>query len=408
MRKRPWRSERLSKLGSSIFAEVAEWKREALESGLDVIDLGIGSPDKPPTEAVRQALSEAALREDIYAYPGTHGSAAFREEAANWMQHRFGVQLDASAELVSLMGSQDGLAHLAMAICNPGDKAIVPDPGYPIYAASLALAGVEPVFLPLKAENNYLPDLDELPDEQWDQATFILLNYPNNPLSAVADLAFFERLLEKARRHGVLVVHDSAYSEMAFDDIVPPSILEVPGAIDSAVEFHSLSKSFNLAGGRIAFLAGNREAVGALCELKGNIDYGVFLAVQEAGVAALQQAMADDAPPKAGALYEKRRDVFVEALRAEGWHIENPKATMFLWAPLPDMRREHPEGWNSRRISQEMLARAGVVVIPGEAFGSEGEGYVRIALVEEEERLREAARRIGRFIRGEWEAADGK
>ncbi len=390
----------MSLLGSSIFAEVAAWKLEAAASGLDMIDLGIGSPDQPPTPAVRQALSAAALRTDMYAYPATRSGLPFRQQAAEWMKHRFGAQLDPAKEIVTLLGSQDGLAHLAMALCDPGDTALLPNPGYPIYAASLALAGVECVLMPLREENGFMPDLDAIPDEDWDRATFILLNYPNNPISAVADLAFFERLLDKARRHGVLVVHDLAYSEMGFDGCEPPSILQIPGAAEQAVEFHSLSKSFNMAGCRIGFLAGNEKVVGALRELKANIDYGVFDPVQEAGIAALQEAMSNSELTKAGKLYERRRDVFVEALRAEGWQVAAPKATMFVWAPLPAMLWSLDRPWDSRLISQEMLKATGVVVVPGEAFGSEGEGYVRIALVESEERLKEAARRIGSFIRG--------
>lgn len=401
MGKSKWRSDRLSLLGSSIFTEVAGWKMEAAANGLDIIDLGIGSPDQPPTAVVRQALSEAALRTDMYAYPATKSGLPFRQHAATWMQHRFGVGLDPVHEIVTLLGSQDGLAHLAMALCDPGDTALLPNPGYPIYEASLALAGVNAVLMPLRAENDYKPDLDAIADDVWDRATFILLNYPNNPLSAVVDLAFFERLLAKARKHDVLVVHDLAYSEMGFDGCEPPSILQVPGALEQAVEFHSLSKSFNMAGCRIGFMAGNRDAVSALRELKANIDYGVFDPIQEAGIAALTEAMTDRELPKAGQLYERRRDVFVDALRAEGWNVEAPKATMFLWARLPRMQWEKDEPWTSRSISQEMLRATGVVVIPGEAFGTEGEGYVRIALVEDEDRLKEAARRIGRFIRGE-------
>lgn len=396
-----WRSNRLSQLGSSIFAEVAAWKRSAAESGLDIIDLGIGSPDQPPSPAVRQALSEAALRTDMYAYPATKSGLPFRQHAAEWMKHRFNVELDAASEIVTLLGSQDGLAHLAMALCDPGDMALLPNPGYPIYAGSLALAGVEAVLMPLKEENGFMPDLDAISDADWDRATFILLNYPNNPISAVADVAFFERLIDKARRHGVLVVHDLAYSEMGFDGCEPPSILEVPGALDQAVEFHSLSKSFNMAGCRIGFLAGNQAAVGALRELKANIDYGVFDPVQEAGIAALKEAIAGAELPKTGKLYEQRRNTFIEALRAEGWQVPAPKATMFVWAQLPPMQWSQDEPWTSRRISQEMLRQTGVVVVPGEAFGSEGEGYVRIALVEDEERLKEAAKRIGNFIRGQ-------
>ncbi|MBC8080211.1 MAG: aminotransferase class I/II-fold pyridoxal phosphate-dependent enzyme, partial [Gorillibacterium sp.] len=274
--KRSWRSDKLANLGSSIFSEVSHWKMEAQQSGLDIIDLGIGSPDRAPTPEVRQVLSKAALREDSYSYPSSCGSRQFRLKAAAWMHYRFGVSVDPEQEVLTLMGSQDGLAHLALAICNPGDKAIVPDPGYPIYSGALAIAGVEPVYLPLKAENGFLPDLDSIPETVWQEAVFILLNFPGNPISTEVDLSFFEKLISLARKWNVLVVHDLAYSEMGFDGYRPLSILEVPGASDTAVEFHSFSKSFNMAGCRIGFLVGNREAIGALRELKSNIDYGVF------------------------------------------------------------------------------------------------------------------------------------
>ncbi|MFC3341080.1 aminotransferase class I/II-fold pyridoxal phosphate-dependent enzyme [Paenibacillus abyssi] len=393
-----WRSERLPRLGSAIFADVASWKEEARQSGMDVIDLGIGSPDRAPSDRVRRALSEEVLRLDRYAYPASRGSAAFREQAALWMQHRFGVSLDPDHEVLALMGSQDGLAHLALAVTNPGDAVLVPDPGYPIYAAGLAVAGVEAIYVPLREVNDFLPDLDAIPEESWRKAKFILLNFPSNPVSSVAELPFFEKLIKMAKHYGVLVVHDLAYSEMAFDGYRPPSILEVPGALDIAVEFHSLSKSFNMAGCRIGFLTGNREAIGALRDLKANLDYGVFDALQQAGIVALQEDMERVGAP-VGALYERRRDSFVQALREEGWNVAKPKATMFIWAALPGAAVSN--GWTSRRISQEMLRKTGVAVIPGDAFGQEGEGYVRIALVEEEERLVEAARRIGRFIREE-------
>ncbi|MFC4777010.1 aminotransferase class I/II-fold pyridoxal phosphate-dependent enzyme [Paenibacillus sp. GCM10023252] len=394
-----WRSSRLAELGSPIFAEVAEWKQEAIASGLDVIDLGIGSPDQPPSPEVRQALSEAALRTDKYAYPGSRGSSAFRQTAAEWMAFRFGVQVDPELEMLSLMGSQDGLAHLAMAICNPGDVALIPDPGYPIYAASLALAGVEPYLLPLTEGNGYLPDLAAVPDSVWQRAKFLLLNYPSNPLSATADLPFFQSAVNLAREHGVLIVSDLAYSEMSFDGYEPPSILSVPGAVDTAVEFHSLSKSFNMAGCRIGFLAGNRAAIASLRELKASIDFGVFNAVQDAGVVALKEAMSSTERPKVGRLYEERRNIFVEALRAEGWNVPLPKATMFIWAPLPPLQSKESRSWSSRQIARAILAATGVVVIPGSAFGALGEGYVRIAMVEEAERLVEAAKRIGRWMR---------
>ncbi|SEN77354.1 aminotransferase class I/II-fold pyridoxal phosphate-dependent enzyme [Paenibacillus sp. OV219] len=396
-----WRAERLSHLGSSIFAEVAEWKKAAIASGVDVIDLSIGSPDLPPSQTIRTALSEAVLRDNAYGYPGSKGSVRFLKQASDWLAYRFGVQIDPEHELVSLMGSQDGLGHLALSLCNPGDIALLPDPGYPVYAAGLALAGVEPYLMPLREENQFLPDFDAIPEQVWQRTKFMLLNYPSNPVSAVADLEFFKKAITYAKRHNVLIVHDLAYSEMAFDGYRPPSILQAEGALDIAVEFHSLSKSFNMAGCRIGFLAGNREAVAALRELKANIDYGVFLPVQEAGIIALQQDMEPTTHKPVGTLYEKRRDQFVQALHHQGWEVPYPKATMFIWAKLPVMQWELSEPWDSRRISREMLERAGVAVIPGDAFGAEGEGYVRIALVESEARLVEAAERIGRFIRGE-------
>jgi LL-diaminopimelate aminotransferase len=385
-----FQSQRLSLLGSAIFSEMAQWMEEVIASGLDVIDLGIGSPDQPPSERVMQAMEQAVRKPENYGYPTSEGSLAFRETVARWYQHRFGVQLDAVTDIITLMGSQDGLAHLAMAVTDPGDVVLLPDPGYPIYAGSLVLAGVTPFFLPLREDHDYLPKLEDIPEEIARQAKFILLNYPSNPLSAVAPRHFFERLVAYAKQYELLIVHDLAYSELAFDDFQPISILEIEGAKDVAVEFHSLSKSFNMAGCRIAFMVGQPDAVHALRLLKSNIDYGVFKAVQEAGIAALEEDMEQE--HSVAALYEKRRDIVIDGLAAVGWTIPKPRATMFIWARIP-------EGWTSRQISREMLYAVGVVVIPGDAFGSEGEGYVRIALVQDEDKLNEAVRRIGQFLR---------
>ncbi|MCD9024223.1 aminotransferase class I/II-fold pyridoxal phosphate-dependent enzyme [Cohnella silvisoli] len=390
MKKMNFRSQRLDRLGSAIFAEVAEWKQEARTKGLSVINLDIGSPDQPPAEEVRSVLADASLRSDTYRYPGTEGTLAFRQTAAKWFQHRFGVELDPQSEILSLMGTQDGLAHLPLAITNPGDAALLPDPGYPVYGAGLAVAGVEAIPLPLLADNGYLPDFEAIQQPVWDKVKFMILNYPSNPLSITADLAFFERAVHAAKRHGVLLVHDNAYSEMAFDGVRPPSVLEIPGASDIAIEFHSLSKSFHLAGTRLGFAVGNREVLSSLRALKNNIDFGVFLGAQEAGIAALEMDIHE--PKPIAALYEKRRDVLVSALREQGWNVPAPQATMFLWAPIP-------EGWSSRSFSQALLTSTGVASIPGNAFGERGEGYVRLALVEQEDRLLEAAKRIGGFIR---------
>ncbi|WP_068776437.1 aminotransferase class I/II-fold pyridoxal phosphate-dependent enzyme [Paenibacillus sp. FJAT-26967] len=379
-------SKRIGSLGSAIFAEVAQWRREAEEKGMEVIDLGIGSPDLPPSPKVMKALSEAVLSPQAYGYPGSEGTPEFRRAAAGWMQRRFGVEVDPDREVLALLGSQDGLAHLAMSLCDPGDTALVPDPGYPIYAASLVLAGVEPILLPLKESAGFLPQLDQIPPHIADQASFLLLSYPGNPIPEAADRAFYEKALAFAQRHDLLIVHDLAYSELAFDGYKPMSILELPGAKDRAVEFHSLSKSFNMAGCRIAFLAGNAEAIAALRTLKSNIDYGIFLPIQQAGVLALEEEA--DFPAAISAVYERRRNVLVNGLREMGWNVPLPKATMFVWAPIP-------EGWTSRHFARSLLERAGVAVIPGDAFGAEGEGYVRMALVQPEGKLSEAVSRIG-------------
>jgi LL-diaminopimelate aminotransferase len=382
-------SKRLKQLGSAIFAEIAEWKEQARSQGMDIIDLGIGSPDQPPSPIVMKALINAVSNPHNYGYPSSEGSLLFRQTVAKWYKHRFAVELDPNSEILALMGSQDGLAHLAMAITDPGDTALVPDPGYPIYSASLILAGVTAYTMPLRAENNYLPNLNDIPLEIARQAKFMLLNYPSNPLSAVADRAFFERLVEYALINEIIIVHDLAYSEMTFDGFSPLSILQIAGAKDIAVEFHSLSKSFNMAGCRLAFMVGNASVVNALRTLKSNIDYGVFLAVQEAGIAALEEDMTHEYT--VAKQYERRRNLVIEGLKQAGWDIPLPKATMFIWAPIP-------QGWTSRQIAREILLTTGVVVIPGDAFGIEGEGYVRIALVQNEERLAEAVLRITRFL----------
>lgn len=386
-----WRSDRLNRLGSAIFSEVAEWKREALDKGLELIDLGIGSPDGVPTDAVLEAMRKGVADTGHYGYPSSEGSLAFRTAVSDWYRHRFGVELCPRREVTALMGSQDGLAHLAMAVTNPGDTAIVPDPGYPIYSASLVLAGVRPYLVPLLEKNKFLPDLGSIPREVLDSSTFMLLNYPNNPVSAVADLSFFEELVYLGFRHNLLLVHDIAYSELAFDGFRPPSILQINGAKKTAVEFHSLSKSFNMAGCRIAFMVGNEDAVASLRSLKSNIDYGVFGAIQEAGIAAMQEDIRLGIGQQNALVYQRRRDLVVDGLRERGWIIPTPKATMFLWAPVP-------EGGSSRQFARELARNTGIIVIPGDAFGQCGEGYVRIALVQEEKRLEEAVDRMGRYV----------
>lgn len=285
------------------------------------------------------------------------------------------------------MGSQDCLAHISLAWADPGDVVLVPDPGCPIYAGSVYLAGAELYPMPLRAENQFLPDLSAIPEEVCRRAKLMILNYPSNPVSAVAPLSFFAEVVRFAKRHDIIVVHDLAYSEMAFDGYRPPSFLQVPGAKEVGIEFNSFSKSFNMAGCRIAYVVGNAEVIKPLAVIKSNIDYGVFQPVQEMAVAALKHDQSEPGENSIGLLYQERRDAFLSALAKIGWEIEPPKATMLVWAPIPN-------GWTSREFAFALLEQTGVVVIPGSAFGSEGEGYVRIALVKEADDLVKAAERI--------------
>lgn len=379
-------SKRLQHLSAAIFSEMA-WRKREVGKRRTVYDLSIGSPDQPPERVLLDTLVKAVQEPGAFGYALSEGTAAFREEVARWYRFRFGVELDPAKEVHSLMGSQDGLAHFALAWTDPGDLVLVPDPGYPIYAGSVHLAGATPVPMPLRAENGFLPDLDAIPEEVAQKARFMILNYPNNPVSAVASVAFFEKVVAFAKRHDIIVVHDLAYSEMAFDGYKPPSFLQAPGAKEVGIEFNSFSKSFNMAGCRIAYVVGSEEIIKPLAVVKSNVDYGVFLPVQEMAVAALKQDRESGGKNAVGPLYQKRRDVLLSALAEAGWVIEPPKATMFVWAPVPT-------GWTSREFAFALLEEAGVVVIPGSAFGDEGEGYVRIALVQEPQILREAAESI--------------
>lgn len=380
-------AERLSNLTSAIFSEMNRRKREVEQAGVKVIDLGIGSPDQPPRPHIIQALKTAVGDPNLFGYPTSEGSLTFRQAAADWYQFRFGVALDPEKEVVSLMGSQDGLAHFAQAWINPGDVVLVPDPGYPIYAAGVSLAGGVIHPMPLTAENEFLPDFSAISPEVAQKAKFMILNYPNNPLAATAEPDFFRAAVRFATQYKIMIVHDLAYSEMAFDGYRPSSFLEVEGAMEVGVEFNSLSKSFNMAGCRIGYAVGNAEILRPLATVKSHIDYGVFLAVQQAAIAALKGDMSGQFPNTNHLIYQERRDLLVDGLQSLGWLVRKPKATMFLWARVP-------EGWSSEAFAFTLLEKAGVVVIPGNAFGSQGEGYVRIALVQNSLVLQEVIERI--------------
>jgi LL-diaminopimelate aminotransferase len=378
---------RLARLAAAVFAAMDEAKNRVSSRGVDVINLSVGSPDLPPAPHVIEAMLSEVRSPGNYGYP-LRDTRAFREAVASWYASRFGVSLDPERGVLGLMGSQEGLAHIALAVTDPGDLVLVPDPGYPIYTAGPLLAGAEVYPVPLRSENGYLPDLEALPDDVKRRAKLLILNYPSNPLAAVATTEFFTTVVAFAHRYGLVVLHDAAYSELAFDGYRPPSFLETPGAMEVGIEFNSLSKTFNLAGARIAYAVGNARIIGQLAEVKSHLDYGIFRPVQAAAVAALtgpQEPVAAMA-----ATYQRRRDLLVDGLNRLGWAVPKPKATMFCWAPVP-------AGFDSSlAFATALLEEAGVAVVPGSGFGSMGEGYVRIALVQSEERLAEAVDRIAR------------
>ncbi len=378
-------ADRMKGQEAGIFNEMEIRKRKVEERGLTVINLGVGTPDRAPASHVIDAMHKALDKADNYRYPLV-GKQELYNSVAQWYKKRFGVELNPENEILVLMGSQDGLAHLPLVCLNPGDMALVPDPGYPIYAFGIQMAGGEIYPLPLKKENNFLPMLRDIPEEVARKAKMMWLNYPNNPVAAVANREFFEEVVDFAKKYDVLVCHDVAYSELCYDGFQPCSFLEVEGAKEIGVEFYSLSKTYNLAGCRIGFIVGNQQIVANLEKLKSNIDYGVFCVIQDAGIAALE---GDQSCVQENAMaYQKRRDILVEGLGAIGWNMPKPKASMFIWAPLP------PGYDSSVQFTLELLDRTGVLVIPGTAFGEMGEGYVRIALVQEEHLLREVVSRI--------------
>jgi LL-diaminopimelate aminotransferase len=383
-------ASRLNKLQPGIFSKISEVKTQVLQSGKDVIDLSVGSPDMPPPPHVKKALIEAAENDKNYGYTLTEGIPSLKQTIANWYKTYYQVNLDPDKEILSLMGSQDGLAHIFWAAVDPGDIVLVPDPGYPIYQSGALLAGGILYPMPLREENNFLPDLSEIPQDICQKAKIMILNYPSNPLAATANKDFFAGVVSFARQHDIIVCHDFAYSELSYDGFKNVSFLEVPGAKEVGVEFHSISKTYNLAGCRLGFIVGNAAVIDALRLVKSNIDYGIFRPVQLAAVEALsgsQECVRANAKA-----YEHRRDVLVEELAKYGWKINKPKASMFAWAKLPSFFN------SSEKFAMDLLREAGVAVVPGIAFGQCGEGYIRIGLVQEAEKIREAARRMGEFV----------
>lgn len=379
------KAERLKKLPPYLFKEIDRKKSEVRARGVDIIDLGIGDPDLPTPPHIIEALKKAAEDPGNHRYPSYSGMGDFKEAVANWYQERFGVELDPDTEVVSLIGSKEGIAHFPLAFVNPGDVALVPAPAYPVYHIATMFAGGESYFMPLLSENRFLPDLNAIPDEITSRARIMFINYPNNPTSAVADLEFFRKVVEFARDNNILVCHDAAYTEMAFDGYRPPSFLAADGAKEVGIEFHSLSKTYNMTGWRIGFAVGNREAIDGLGAIKSNIDSGVFQAVQMAGIEAIRgdQSCVRDMVQ----VYSRRRDLMVKGLQDVGFEVESPRATFYLWIKVP-------EGYTSAELTERLLEDAGLVVTPGNGFGEPGEGYFRIALTQKRARLSEAVERL--------------
>ena len=382
-------SQRLRALPGYPLAEIPTLKRRLIEAGMDVIDLGAGDNDAPPPDVAVIAMAEA-LRDPAYSkYGFQQGLPAFRQAASNWLERRFGLGFDPSTETLPLIGSKEGLSHLPFAVVNPGDATIVPEPGYQAYIGGSILAGAEPYIEPLRPEHDFLLDLERVPAAILRRAKLVFVNYPNNPTAAVATPEYLERTVALCRRHDILLAYDNAYCDLTFDGYRAPSIFEIPGARDVALEFFSLSKSFSMTGWRLGFAVGRPELIGALTRVKSYVDTGPFLAVQKAGAAALDQAEALVVPIREE--LERRRDAAVTALRAAGFALEPPKAAMYLWIALP-------KGIPSAAFARRALEDTGVVVLPGSGFGPAGEGFFRIALTVGAERLRLAAGRLGQTL----------
>ncbi|HEY3011120.1 MAG TPA: aminotransferase class I/II-fold pyridoxal phosphate-dependent enzyme [Gemmatimonadales bacterium] len=379
-------SQRLQSLPGYPLAEIPTIKRRLIEAGVDVIDLGAGDNDAPPPAVAVETMTAALRNPALSKYGFQQGLPEFRQAASRWIERRFGLRFDPFSEILPLIGSKEGLSHLPLAVINPGDVAIVPEPGYQAYIGGALLAGAEPCIAPLRPEHDFLLQLDHVPQEVLGRAKLVFVNYPNNPTAAVATSAYLERTVAVCRAHGILLAYDNAYCDLTFDGYRAPSIFETGGAHEVALEFFSLSKSYSMTGWRLGFAAGRAELIAALTRVKSYVDTGPFLAVQKAGAATLDHSEELVAPIR-GEL-QRRRDAAVEALRQAGFRVDSPKAAMYLWVPLP-------AGVTSVPYARHALEETGVVILPGSGFGPAGEGFFRIALTVGPERLRTAAERLG-------------
>ena len=383
-------AKRMENFGEGVFARLAALKQQKISAGEEVIDLSIGAPNIPPPAHVMKVLSEEALKPENYVYAVTD-TRELLNEASDWYRRRYGVELDPASEICSLYGSQEGLSHIALTLIDDGDLTLVPDPCYPIFADGAKLAGSKIFFMPQLREHDYIIQLDKIPADVAARAKFMVVSYPNNPTTAIAPADFYERLIHFAKRNDIVVLHDNAYSELIFDGTRGLSFLSFDGAKDVGVEFNSLSKTYGIAGARVGFCLGNREVVRRIKLLKSNIDYGLFLPIQKAAIAALQSPQ--EVIDKTRAAYIERIDALIDGLNAAGWHIDKPKATMFVWAPVP-------KGFStSEEFVKIFLDKSNVLVTPGSAFGPSGEGFVRMALVQTADTVKKVAEQVKRTIR---------
>ena len=384
---------RIKRLPPYVFNIVNELKAKARARGEDIIDFGMGNPDQPTPPHIVEKLVEAAQRGDTHRYSVSKGIPRLRRAICNWYKTKYDVDLDPDSEAIVTIGSKEGLAHLALATLGPGDAVLVPNPAYPIHPYGCVIAGADIRHVPLTADVDFFVELEKAIKDSWPKPKMLILNFPGNPTGNVVELEFFEKVVAIAREHQIWVVHDIAYAEIVFDGYVAPSILQVPGAKEVAVEFYSLSKSYNMPGWRVGFMCGNSTLVAALARMKSYLDYGTFTPIQVAAITALEGPQ--DCVREIRDLYQSRRDVLCEGLNAIGWAVEKPKATMFVWAPIPEQYRE----MGSLEFSKKLLIEAKVAVAPGIGFGAYGDDHVRFGLIENEHRTRQAVRGIRQMFR---------
>jgi LL-diaminopimelate aminotransferase len=379
------KAKRVEGIPPYLFAEIDRKKEEVKRKGIDVIDLGKGDPDQPTLPFIVEAMKKAIEDPSNHHYPSYQGMRAFREAVALWYRRRFGVVLDPDKEVFVLIGSKEGIAHIPLAFVNPGEVVLIPNPGYPVYQVATLFAGGVPHFMPLLEQNAFLPDLSSIPQEVVQNTKILFLNYPNNPTAAVAEAGFFERVIELASAHNIIVCHDAAYSEIGYEGYRPLSFLQVDGAKEVGVEFHSLSKTCCMTGWRIGFVVGNRDVIEGLGNIKTNVDSGVFQAIQVAGIEALEKY--EKTHEQILEIYQHRRDLLVQALQECGLKPEKIKATFYMWIKVPD-------GYTSSAFSTLLLTKTGIIVTPGNGFGQWGEGYIRFSLTAGDEKIKEAGRRL--------------